>query len=150
MNRLTLLEALLGLRRQFWELSASTKCTLPISRHEAVLSPWFLPFCCCLAALAVAKQVLHLSTIITPNFDAAFALALLWCTPQILCSSYFVRYAQVSVHESPLGCAVFSPQAVRVLIVLTLYRWAKANRHCHPRVSQSGQQLVQQPASHMG
>jgi hypothetical protein len=55
-------------------------------------------------------QVVNLCAIVAPNYDTAFAMGLVWAAPQIVLSSYLVRYTQVGHplrassgrHPSPL------------------------------------------------
>lgn len=49
----------------------------------------------CVWCVLVTAQVQHFLTIIAPNQDSTFALAILWTCLQILCSSFFVQFSQV-------------------------------------------------------
>jgi hypothetical protein len=46
---------------------------------------------------SVLLQVLHLCSVVMPNFDCAFALMMVWAVPQLAGSSFFVRYSLVSL-----------------------------------------------------
>lgn len=67
---------------------------------DGACHPSLLHVACCL-------QVLHLCAVVAPNHDTTFSMSIVWTAIQLLCSSFFLNFSQVSPGPSNGRCCLW-------------------------------------------